>query len=282
MSDTFIIDESYDLDKSSEYSLSIQVALDGFSFVINDTQRNKLIVFGNKEVSPTLPERDFLDAVQDFFNEQVFFQERYPSTKIILSLPKFTTIPCVFFNTEQLVNYYDLNVDRGEFEELNYNKLNSEIYTVFSMHSDLSSIFINSLSNYKFIHSSGLLINKALQKCKNSKDSQIFIEVRKTYFFVAICSYGELVLANSYRFYSLNDFIYFVMNVYEQMKLNPAETVLHLTGNIDKTSNMYFILKRYIKYIEVQESIDLGSVSAGFNEIDIHKFLLLFNEALCE
>jgi len=281
MKNSFVIDETYDLEKSSQYILSIQLALDGFSFVINDSKRDKLIVFHQQPVSMSLPENDFYNAADDYFQEQVFFQESYKEVRIFFSFPKYTLLPASFFKLDNLKKYFEFNHKLGEFEELNYNKLNhGNIYNVFAIPSDLSSIVVNYFNNFKVQHSASIFIDMALNLSKNSDDTNLFVHLHDRYFYVVAVKKNELIFSNCFEYEGTSDFIYFVMNVVEQLKFNPNDINVYAMGDIYKLSNNLLIMKRYLKNVSLFDAFSDDNFSYGFNDIELYKHPLLFTGAL--
>lgn len=281
MKSSFVIDETYDLEKSSQYIVSIQLALDGFSFVITDSERNKLIVFHYQPVSMSLPEIDFFNAADDYFKGQVFFQESYKEVRVFFSFPKYTLLPASFFKLESLKKYFEFNHKLGEFEELNYDRLNhGNIYNVFAIPSDLSSIVVNYFNSFKVIHASSIFIDMSINMSKNSDDTNLFVHLHDKYFFIVAVRKNELVFSNCFEYEGTSDFIYFVMNVVEQLKFNPNDIKVYAMGDIYKLSNNLLIMKRYLKNVSLFEAFSEDNFSYGFGDVELHRHSLLFTGAL--
>jgi len=72
------------------------------------------------------------------------------------------------------------------------------------------------------------------------------------------------------------------MYIYDKLKLNPKETGITLSGNIDNRSDLYQILKKFIKPVLFEKYNEYFSYSYTFNNILPHAFNSLLNLYLCE
>src|SRR5665811_1617082 len=86
------IDETFDIKLASEYHLSIQVGLDGFSFCILDIHRRKYIVF--QHIPLIVGKLQFLSKkVESIFDQDEKLNASYQSVSITYSTNNATLFP---------------------------------------------------------------------------------------------------------------------------------------------------------------------------------------------
>ena len=142
----------------------------------------------------------------------------------------------------------------------------------------------NEKYNYiKFYHQSSPFIENALIENKNQKfDYKVYIYNYVSFFDIIVITPQKLLFYNSFKYHNENDFIYFLMNVFEQLKLNPALTPVYLMGNISKLSDYYETLKKFITNIKFKKNTNNFNYSYVFNQIPEHYFFNLLNLYQCE
>ena len=111
---------------------------------------------------------------------------------------------------------------------------------------------------------------------------RIFVNVRNSYLDIIITEERKLLYYNSFNYRSKEDFIYYVIFVLEQLKLNPEEIDLILSGYIDKNSKIFDIIFNYVRNIRFQGLTDSFKYSYIFNDIPSHYYFNLLNVGLCE
>jgi len=89
-----VTDESFDLNNTTKYSLSIQVSLDGFSFSVRSAEDSKILAFG---ISPfALDSEDLIEKLELWFSQHELFAKTYAKVRVILFFSGLTIIPDEF------------------------------------------------------------------------------------------------------------------------------------------------------------------------------------------
>ena len=76
--------------------------------------------------------------------------------------------------------------------------------------------------------------------------------------------------------------IYYVLNVFEQLKLAPDTTELVLQGQFRQTDPIYQTFKKYIRKISFAHPNAMFSHSYTFNQLPDHYFTTLLDLYKCE
>ena len=133
MHDLSLLDETLDINITRSYHLSIQIDLNGFSFCILDSTRNKYVALNHyslKKEEEAVPEE-----IREIFGKDEFLNQEYKSVKIIWQSERSTLVPEPLFNKENLNDYFTFNHPKREGEEeIIYNRIRTvEAYVVFTV-----------------------------------------------------------------------------------------------------------------------------------------------------
>ena len=79
---------------------------------------------------------------------------------------------------------------------------------------------------------------------------QVFIHIRPEFFQLLVFDNNNLLLVNQYSYRSVTDFLYYVMLIFDQFKMDPETHPLYLSGKILKEAEIYRLLIRYIRKVE--------------------------------
>lgn len=275
------LDETLDINTTQSYHLSIQVSLNGFSFSILDTVRNKFVALKNYpfDKQKGVPE----DQLKDIFKKDEFLSRKYKSSSYFFITDKSTLVPSPLFNKEKIKEYLMFNHPLGEHDKIFYNQIkNAGTYTVYSIPVTICEILDKQFPEIKSYHQSVPFIEQILLKNQPSGfEYSAFIHVTRGIFDIAVTQSKKLMLYNQFRYRNENDFIYFVLNIFEQLKLNPGNTLLLLSGELTKTSKYYESVKKYIKSIKFEKRDSQFTYSYTFNQIPEHTFIPLLNLYNC-
>jgi hypothetical protein len=282
MHDFSFIDETLDINITNTYHVSIQVSLNGFSFCILDTVHNKYIAlkhyeFGKKDTT-------FENNIKLTLRDDEFMNQEYKSAGLIFTTRKSTLIPAPLFNKKYLKEYFSFNHNLDESEKIYYNHLrNTDAYVVFALPGYLPDIINHHFPKINIYHQSTPFLENILRNHKKKPDKHIvFLNADNELFDIAVVHLKKLKLYNCFYYKNENDLLYFVLYMYEHLKLDPEKSDLCIAGKILKSSKHYEILNKYIRNIRFEKLEPQFSYSYTLNEIPSHTFVNLLNLYTCE
>ena len=85
----------------------------------------------------------------------------------------------------------------------------------------------------------------------------------------------KLEFFNSFNFKTKEDFIYYVLFTSEQLQLNPEEFVLTFLGGVEKESELYDIVFKYVRNIEF---LNLENDAIQHLDISKHSNIIVLNQ----
>ncbi len=114
------IAETIDFGKSEQYTLSIRLSTDGFSFSIYNPIHDSSLSFFEKEVEASL---SLTANLKQAFRELDFLNHTYKRVNILMADKRFTLIPLELFEDDQSEMIFYHNHTPKENETVKYNIL---------------------------------------------------------------------------------------------------------------------------------------------------------------
>jgi hypothetical protein len=235
-------DKAFDTNKTNQYGLSIQVSLDGFSFLVFSEDVKKVPASKNTAVkisSPKLISRHF----NDWVNAEPLLKLPYQKVTILLFEEHFTLIPNTT-NTELATEILtNPGGDRFPFK----NQIESiDASLQFGVIIELAETVKTLFSNAEWTHPVSVLLNNfpAGQK----PNTGILTQSQNQYFLV-LKRKNQLLLANSFRAEHTSDLVYFLVNTFRQLGISRNLTHLFVAATIENSQHLSELLVPYFPTI---------------------------------
>jgi len=272
-----ITNNNVDFLNLQENHISIQLSLDGFSFCIYNKIQEEIGVFAVYEFeNNTNSPYKHLEQVKQLYQKEILLHVKYESVSVSHFNNLVTQVPKAFFNKINLKDYLQYTIKVLDNDYVTYDEIwNSEIINVYIPFININNFLLDIYGTFLYKHTSTLLIEKLLNKYKNSEGDFCFVNVSNTTFEVVVVKNKKFELYNSYSFATKEDFIYYILFTAEQLNLNPEEFKLVLLGNIEKESELYTILYQYIRNIKFYEPCTFSPI---LNSISSHANFTLLNQ----
>jgi hypothetical protein len=281
--DIVLIDETFDINQTRNYNISIQASLNGYSFSVLDPLRNKYILLKHIPFPGEMSIELLEEKVYAIQKNDEFLTRQYYSVYFSWQSPRYTLIPGPLFNKDNLRTYFEFNHILEELDEIHYNGYkNIDAYSLFVIPSELSNIVYRSYGNARFFNQTTPLIEHALisHGGKGTRKTAL-ASIYGNNIDILVIQEEKPVLCNSFPWKDEKDIVYFILYVYDQLKLDGTETPLYLIGEISRKASVYEMLKSYISRVGFDKPNSNFNYSYTFNDIDQHRFINLFNLRLC-
>lgn len=166
------------------------------------------------------------------------------------SEPHVTLVPRRLFNADHLSDYFKILLPPGTALHYAYESL--PVFDCFLVYAVDASLYQLSAMHRSTVITDKHLSSPLLQvfhHIADYSDHQIFVHFRFQSMQIAVFERRNLLFFNSFSFQHANDALYFVLLAYEQFKLNPLELPLILSGNLLEDSEIFRLLRRYVRNI---------------------------------
>jgi hypothetical protein len=277
MKDFALFNDTFSITKTSTYHLSILLRPTGITYTIIDTVRRRCVAVKNNTYENLTGSADYLDRIKDFLLKDSFLSKNYKSVDFIYSSKKSTLIPMELFDKKMIKSYFTFSHILDEYEEIHFNKLNKvDAVNIFSIPSDITTLMVNQFPELKFYHQASTFIDNSLAKSETS-GYILGVMAYKSFFDITVCNNGKLFLYNNFDYQNEADFVYHISNIYQQLRISDTKTHLFLSGDIEKDSNKYKLLQKYIKNVWFAKILDSINVKYQFKEVPEHFVTNLLN-----
>jgi Protein of unknown function (DUF3822) len=246
-----ITEDGFSPAASMYYERSVLAGIDGFSYMINDDRQNilaaKAYSFANADTLNQLNTSSF----QSFLLSDENLQNTFQKTRICFFSTDFTLIPSRLYDAAKqktYLNFLGTNLETNQTILSDY-VATLDSYLVYAIPTDTLTLTNNAFSNATIMHLIHPLINAFKKQAEHSNGHQIFINVREHHCQIFFFDGSNLMFCNTYQFATTQDFIYYILLVFDQFKLKPEITPVTLAGQVAQNSDLYNWLYRYIRNI---------------------------------
>ncbi|MBU2927202.1 DUF3822 family protein [Winogradskyella psychrotolerans] len=258
--------------------LSIQINLNGLSFcILNRTQNTieflKTIPFEHKSTPA-----EVLNSLKAELSSNTVFSEDFDAVLVIHQNELATLVPKELYNAEHKADYLKFNskILRNDFITEDEIVVNQSV-NVYVPYVNINNYIFDTFGEFVYKHASSVLINSHLQHDENKEEAIVYININKSTVEVLVLEKNKLQLFNVFEYYSKEDFIYYILFVFEQLKLDVETTTIELSGAIEKDDDLYNILYTYIRHVNFIDKVYKFSISAGIDRRYLHKHFLILN-----
>lgn len=279
-----LIDETFDINITAQYDLSIQVSPDGYCFSVLDPRRNKYILLKNYVISEEYSFQDFASYIWELQEKDEFLSKNYHSVRIIYSTQRSTLVPSSLFSEKHKEDYFTFVHQIKEGENILFNKLRAaDSVNLFVIPREIEEKLIERFPNARIFHQSASFIENLLADAQSkSRDFRVYVHAARDFFDIAVSRDGKLELYNSFNYTNESDFAFFVLYVFDQLNMDPEETVLRLSGEITRDSPHYELIRTFVRNVSFEKYNIASLYSYVFSNLAAHRFHNLLNLYHCE
>ncbi len=256
------ISERIDFSKSEQYTLSIRLSTDGFSFSIYNPIRTNSFCYFSRPVDPSL---SLTANVKEMLAQETeLLNHSYKKVNVLVVHKRFTLIPIELFEDEQAEELFYYNFSRQENEEVLYNILGKSSLTVAfsidkSIHGQLTELFPAA----RFYSHMSPLIEQFTEKSRLGNSNKIYAYVHEGMIDVCVFERGRFLMANTYPCREDADRLYYLLYVWKQVGFDQQRDELHLAGRLSRKEELAGELGKYIRQLFIINP------QADFNRSDL-------------
>ncbi len=270
------IDPSIENAHSENCNLSILLNKGGLVFSILRKDANKFIVLGDY----ALPEGETDISNLFYFKNQL--SGEFCGYSIGVQTPKFTLVPKALFSSDNVAEFAAFQFEKEEGEVLQFDEIAEHgVVVVYAIPDVLKQHIEMHFHGVDFHHASYFTISYFLNLYKNQPGEHIHAHVWDKVVEVFAVNNGKLVLCSQFGFQSDEDLLYFILNAYEQLGLNPENVPLKVSGELEKHFESWRLLEQYIRFVEIENRPTDVQYSHEFKALSKHKYNRVFQAATC-
>ncbi len=275
------IQESINLNSKCKdnYILTIQHSLDGLSFVIFDTEEQKFLSLKHYHLyEKNIPLEDLIVELQE--KEQWNINE-FKNVKIIIDNNLNTFVPKEYYQKEQENNYLSL-LNISNDAPTNADCLTNDIYNIYPVASDIDNV-LKMCDKIKLYHASSIKVESLIKEfSERIQGTRAFVNVKNNSYELTIINDTKLIFHNYFNFNTKEDFLYFILFTFEQLKIDNETIPLYFMGLIEEKSVIVELCSRYIRNIRFFNRNNNHNYINELDSIPYYYYYILYSSVSCE
>ncbi|MBN2805163.1 MAG: DUF3822 family protein [Prolixibacteraceae bacterium] len=275
---TPFIDETFDIHNGQQYTLSIQCALDGFSFSVYDLVVRKFIVFAEYEISASSP-FELRNTLETIVHNEPILQQTYKHVKICWLTRETTLVPEVLYKSEEAETLFQLTFEANRANELIANQATKSWIILTAYPRVLKEWFQNKFQGCRLFSPAIPLFHYAAQHHLNAHHLLVYRHSHSMY--VLNIKEGQPELLNSFFVKNETDCLYYLLNVRKQLSSDTKQSIVFM-GKIGPGSELDQQLKKYFEKVHYAQPGQHYTLSYTFHQEPVYYHLPTLELALCE
>jgi len=269
-------DEDFNVSQTAEMILLIKIAPKRISYAIINEHDNRLLVLYDAPVTKSVK-----DTVDDLFSEKEYLKAGFSRSKVSIQTSRFTFIPAKYFINEDIAVYEKL-IMANKTTKTFLSTIDDSFGTECIVSLERSSIerIESTFPDVRIFSQAEPLIKGSL-RTQNSTTQKLVLQFNYDSFEAYYTTEGEFIFYNLFIVESADDFNYFLLNIIQQLSIEPDNTAIILSGNIVIDDENYKRIEKYFGDIRFADSSKITNYSPAFNQLPKHLHFSLLSLLLC-
>jgi hypothetical protein len=279
-----IADPAFSAGQSNGHLLAIELSWDRMTFAVYDNDRSKFVALESFATGKLQLPGQLLEKIGQITAASTILKTQYRQVRIMWGGKVYTLIPDALFDEKESSSYlwFTQSLQPGDIVFTDRLK-NLGAANVFAVPAILKETLNQMFPGHRFSHFLTVLAESLLIQNKNSSNEiGAFINVGAQFFDLIVIKEGKLLFCNTFEYRNAEDFLYYLLFSFEQLKINPEETGVVLIGEIVKPSAIHDRLMKYIRDVAFIPVNKAWQYSYVFDEVPAHANYNLLNILTCE
>lgn len=264
----------------NNYEITIQLSLDGFSFVIYNV--NNHIFTDIEHFSKPVPSlRDALAEIQEMHNCDI---ADFARLTVLFDNSANTFVPASIFQNQAKGKYLDfLGIGKENRTPVSDFVSAIEANNVYAISSDDAKILTNIQTDTRFRHATSVLVTSVIRdNIHKSGEPVIHLNIKSPKFDMVVIKGCNLLFHNTFSFKTKEDFLYFLLFSIDQLHIDAGTVPVYFSGMIEEKSQLVELASRYIRDIRFVRRDNRMTFAEEVEETPYYYNYTLFNSAICE
>lgn len=249
---------------SAQHQLVIEVGKDFFAFGIKDTHSQSFTRFESCKINSLAPIDAQLDQI---FSEHNWLLASYEDILVLHNNDINSFVPQLMFDETLMGSYLQYSVKIYSTDFFDYDEC-LDMRNVYVPYVNYNNYLIEKLGTFSYQHISTVLLNYIFNNQEDTKEG-IYVCLNQNSALFCVVEEGKFRLYNRFSTPNKEDFIYYTLFIYEQLKMDRLQTPLFLMGEIAEDSDFYQLASEFIQNLSIIEhkndtSLDSSIIKTHF------------------
>lgn len=275
-------DETLDPANLSAYNLYLTVSPAGLRVGVADVRRNKFVLLEDYSALPATSYGGQLQALAA--HHELVGETGWNHVRLAIQNRHFTLLPAPLVRPGDEATYLHLHhtVDDQHETVAAYTHSSQEITSVFAVENELVNWFRGAYPAGSLLHQTSALLEGLIHQSEPAAPRRLYLSIGYHELTIAVIRDKRPEFCNVFAFSSPEDLIYYTILVMQELQLNPDQDSVVVWGDLMHDSELFTILRKYIRHIKFgNRPFDLG-YSYRLNELFEYRFFELYSLHLCE
>jgi len=279
-------DDKFDVDHLENYRLTLHIGVSEFQIAIFDVN-NKCLLIEDYNLNEVKGSEEYIEALSEIFESHHLLKAGFwKEIKVSFKNKKFTLVPSALFDADHPETYLHLvcEVDPLLEEVHFYEHAKEGFFSVYAADKKILNWLQSIYSSIPLqtLHQGSVVIEGIFNyKDHHSMSEGVFIYLNRNDLHIGVTSIKQLQYYNLFSCNSPEEFIRFVLLVFQELRLNPNLTKVTLWGSFDAASPYYKNLYKYIRHISFAQKPSFLKFNYQFDELYDYEYLDLYSINLC-
>ncbi|MCA8831036.1 DUF3822 family protein [Hymenobacter pini] len=276
-------DETLDLDTPAAYNLYLTAGTAGLRLGVADARRNKFVAldeYAAPEAGVTLAQQlQALSADHDLLGITGWNRVR-----LAVQNRAFTLLPAPLFRPGDETAYLKLHhAFSPQHESVHYyTHAGLDISSLFAADARLTSWFERQYPAGRLVHHTSALLEGVAHQSEQGAGRRIYLSIGHQEVTILALRGKQPEFLNVFPFSTPEDLIYYTILVMQELQLNPDQDLVMVWGDLMHDSELFTILRKYIRNLRFgNRPFDL-SYSYRLNDLFEYRYFELYALHLCE
>ena len=225
--------------------LSVQFSLNGLSFLsLNDKEAP---LFVQEKLEQTTTPEELLLVFEQSLTTNDLDIDKLETVEIHYASTLYTLVPLSLFDEKRSSDYLKFNSKILATDFIAHDLIDSlDMVVVYVPYVNINNFFFDAVGNFSYYHHISKFLHKSAAVFKSKTEDTILINVRDKEFDLVIYSNQSLQICNSYAYQTPEDFLYYILFTFEQLKIKPDKATVQIIGDQFEKSDLFHISEKYI------------------------------------
>jgi hypothetical protein len=259
-------------------SISVLTGQDGYCFSVKDQQENRFMALQSYPGSEAYTASDVLNELGKF-KETIWNKDAdVPVSRLVFAVKDCMLLPKAFGSPEQLKSIVGFHYPAMAGKKILYTQFSGREYMLAGlvdaeMHAELKT----KLNPKSVLLSPVALLDAAEKYTKNETKQAVYVQVWRDYAEMLAFSNDKPLLYNTTKYKTGNDLVYYILNLYKQLMLDPGKCPLMFAGFVEKNDTAVVQLNKFINHIFLETLNPDKNYSYTFQDTLPHYFVNFLN-----
>jgi hypothetical protein len=275
-------DETLDAANLAAYNLYLTASPAGLRVGVADVRRNKFVVLEDYAALPATSYGGQLQALAA--HHDLVGQPGWNHVRLAVQNRHFTLLPSPLLRSGDEDTYLRLHhaVDSQHETVVSYIHASQEVASVFAAENALTDWFRSTYPAGTLLHQTSAMLEGLVHQSEATAARRFYLSIGHHELTIIVIRDKKPEFCNVFAFSSPEDLIYYTILVMQELQLNPDQDPVVVWGDLMHDSELFTVLRKYIRHIKFgNRPFDLH-YSYRLNELFEYRFFELYSLHLCE